>query len=187
MIRLLCIAVLAISFAFSVHPAHADSGAASLISTFESACIESNGSQEFIRKWVHKEQFEEVTGTDARKLYAGTVNAGYAWFKQTKSTILIVAIRTPMNSCAVFSSKATQNTIMEYMEGLPRKFAGRWPISTNIKDDTRKEEFGTRRGRVITFGTSREPVSVMITAIANEHPGGPYQATIQAGFSNPRK
>ena len=172
----------------SVHHANANSSAVPLISTFEAACMESSGSQEFIKKWVNKEHFEAVNGSDARKLYAGTTEAGYAWFKQTGTAILIVAIRPAVNACAVFSDKAPQSEVMEYIENkLPQEFAERWPTLIKIKDDAREGEFGLRRGRVIALGTSTQPVSVMITAIANELPGGPYQATIQAVFSNPQK
>jgi hypothetical protein len=187
MIKTFLASVLALSFMFSVNHADADSGAVALISTFEAVCMESGGSQEFIRKWVDTEHFEKVTGTEARKLYAGTANGGYTWFKQTETAILIVAIRPVTNVCAVFSNRASQNAVMEYIEGLPRKFVKRWPMATKIKEDTRIGEFGVRRGYVITFGSSTQPVSVMITAITNERLGGPYQATIQAGFSDAKK
>lgn len=180
--------VITLLFMFSVHHANADSSAVPLISTFEAVCLEGNGSQEFIKKWVDKEHFKAVNGLDARKLYAGTTEAGRAWFKQTDTAILIVAIRGAANACAVFSDKAPQSEVMEYIEkNLPQKFAERWPATVRIKDDARVGEFGVRRGRVIALGTSTQPVSVMITVITNERPGGPYQATIQSVFPNPKK
>jgi hypothetical protein len=188
MINKLIMLVSTILFILSVHHANADSSAVPLISTFEAVCIESNGSTEFIRQWVHKENFEDVNGLDARARYAVTTDAGYAWFKQTDTTILIVSIRKITNACAVFSSNAPQSDVMEYIEKkLPQKFAERWPSAAIIKDDTGAGEYGVRRGRVITLGTSTQPVSVMISAITNERPGGLYQATIQAVFSNPKK
>ncbi len=177
--------ILAMIVAFAVKDARADSNALALISTFESVCLDSNGSLDFITKWVDKNQLREITGADARKVYAGSAgNIGHAWFMQVESSYVIVAIRAITNACAVFSSEAKSTEIQEYVDGLPRKFSKKWPNATTVKDDKQQGSLGMRRGRVIALGTPGEPVVVLITAITNEQKGGPYQATLQAHFSS---
>jgi hypothetical protein len=83
--------VLAMTVVFATRNASADPNALALISTFESVCLESNGSQDFIIKWVGKNQLREVTGSDALKVYAGSI--GHAWWIQIESSYAIVAIR----------------------------------------------------------------------------------------------
>lgn len=99
------------------------------------------------------------------------------------SAYVIVAIREATNTCAVFSDKAAASEIQEYIDGLPGKFSNQWPNVTTVQDDTQQGALGMRRGRVIVLGSPEKPVAVLITAITNEREGGPYQATLQAGFS----
>ncbi len=167
---------------FAVGDASADPNALALISTFESVCLDSNGSLDFITQWVGKNQLQEVNGPDARKVYAGS--NGHAWWMQVESSYVIVAIRAVTNTCAVFSNKAEPTEIQEYIDGLPRRFSKKWPNATNLKDDKQQGTLGMRRGRAIALGTPEKPVVVLITAITNEREGGPYQATLQACFSN---
>lgn len=148
--------------------------------TFKEVCLDGNGKLDNIRDWAERHHMQEVNGVDARKVYTGSSEAGHAWWMKVDGTFFVIASRVPSSACAVFTSAADPAQVQDYVKQLPGMFSGEWPNVVAIPDKDESGPFGHRRGRAILLSTANGARTLLITSIFNEHPGGPYQATLQA-------
>lgn len=186
------IIVILLAFVFSFGTTKADTNSDAMMFVFESVCLASHGSKEYITQWANEKQLQEVIGEDARKVFSGIRSNSKAWnikawwFKTEQAVVILEIYPAGGDACTVYSSTSDPIAVHQYIDALALRLKDKWPRTETVAEATKSGTFGNVRGRFIAFGTSEKPGKLYINVVTEEKAGGldyPYQAMIAAMFS----
>jgi hypothetical protein len=161
----------------------ADTNANVLIQLFNSACVQNMGHPDDTRRWAADNHLTALTHPDALKLFVGDnpVGKGAAWnVPSATASRLALSLRGMTEACTVYAEQADAGA-------LEKMFLQEIIQTTRPGIEVRKDSEKIEHTRV---GTAKQLVYIVTkTGLADkgyefilttaEHPGGPYQASIQ--------
>ena len=173
--RLLAAAAAALAFgspAFAADPAKVS---ADLYTLFADACVANMATPDGVKTWADQHRFEAIKGAAALQAFAGG-EEGAVWEAKMPSGPFALALRAS-GACAVYGDKLSAAVVEAQFGGLVDALKRSGRTVEVVKDDKAPGDHGLEHNLVYIARGS--PSTLTVAMIANEKPGGLYQATLQ--------
>lgn len=161
----------------------ADPAANFVVKLFTDVCIPNIGQPTKVRTWAEEHHLAAITSPAALGIFVGTGNNGSAWAIPAASGSFALSIRGTSEACAVWARTAdpaeVRTDFQKIMEGIKRP-----GIDVSIYQDVKSASpVGEAHSLVYSVGGSGQPNGLLFTMLTAEHPGGAFQASLQAAVS----
>jgi hypothetical protein len=146
-----------------------------LYGLFSDACVANMATPDGVKTWAERHRFEAVKGAAALQAFAGG-EEGAVWEAKTPSGPLALALRAS-GACAVYGDKLSPAVVEAQFGGFVEALKRSGRTVEVVKDDMAASDHGQQHSLIYIARGS--PSTLTVAMIANEKPGGLYQATLQ--------
>lgn len=173
-----------ISMALSPEPARAADPAANFVThLFVDACVPNIGRPDHVRAWAEAKHLPQVTDPVPLAIFVGPGGRGAAWAAVSDAGQFALSLRGETEACAVWARHADPRYVELYFRGFAGGLARAGVVLKTFLDKTIDTPYGAVRELVFETGVPTSPRHVILTLLVAEHPGGPFQVSIQAAMS----
>jgi hypothetical protein len=171
------LAAVAASLAFAGPALAADPAKVSmdLYALFADACVANMATPDGVKTWADQHRFEAIKGPAALQAFAGG-EEGAVWEAKMPSGPFALALRAS-GACAVYGDKLSPAVVEQQFGGFVDALKRSGRTVDVVKDDTGPSDHGRQHNLIYIARGS--PSTLTVAMIANEKPGGLYQATLQ--------
>jgi hypothetical protein len=173
--RLLAAAAASLAFAGPAFAADPAKVSMDLYALFSDACVANMATPDGVKTWAEQHRFEAIGGAAALRAFAGG-EEGTVWEAKMPSGPFALALRTS-GACAVYGDKLSPAVVEEQFGGFVDALRRSGRTVDVVKDDKAPGDHGQQHDLVYIARGS--PSTLTVAMIANEKPGGLYQATLQ--------
>lgn len=174
-LRLLAAAAAALAFAGPAFAADPAKVSMDLYALFADACVANMATPDGVKTWADQHRFEAVKSAAALQAFAGG-EEGAVWEAKMPSGPFALALRAS-GACAVYGDKLSPAVVEEQFGGFVDALKRSGRSVDVVKDDKAASDHGQQHNLVYIARGS--PSTLTVAMIANEKPGGLYQATLQ--------